>query len=142
MLRVAALRYSTSRHDAPRPLVTMQNRFARDCLAARASSSSRAWLTIGYFSIAAVETRDCEQYPQSSGHSPLFAFISTCKCTFTPQKCRRTRYVSATSPNTSASAAPKTAAHSLRVNASPAIALSASAAKLVVWGVVVMGSGK
>ena len=42
MLRVAALRYSTSRHDAPRPLVTMQKRFACDRFAARASSSSRS----------------------------------------------------------------------------------------------------
>ena len=39
----------------------MQKRFARDRFAARASSKSRSWLTIGYFSISAVDTRDCEQ---------------------------------------------------------------------------------
>ena len=55
-----------------------------------------------------------------------------------PQKRRRTRNVSATSDGTSASGAPSTDAHSARVNASPAIALSASAAKLVVSCVVVM----
>ena len=61
ILRAASARYSTSRQDAPRPLVTMQKRLARERLAARAPSSSCSWLTMEYFSMAASETRDCEQ---------------------------------------------------------------------------------
>src|SRR5262249_43952533 len=72
-----------------------------------------------YFGISAVETFDCEQYPQSSGHSPLLAFLSEYNWTSFPQYRWRTRYVAARSAGSSTSGQFKIARPCSAVSDSP-----------------------
>src|SRR5437764_620254 len=61
---------------------------ARRAHASRAPSSSTSRDSSWSFATGAVETIDCEQYPQSSGQMPLFAFTSMFSLTL-PPKCAR-----------------------------------------------------
>ncbi len=61
---------STSRSVGPRPLATRQTRFAPPASPAAAAALACSGFSQVYFRISAFEPRRCEQYEQSSGHSP------------------------------------------------------------------------
>src|SRR5207253_9905682 len=125
MSRTAAVTSRSSRWLGRRPLATMQYVPALRAHASRAPSTSTSRDSIWYFATGAVETIDCEQYPQSSGQIPLFAFTSMFSFTLRPKCARLTRNAACNSRRSWSSSAARTVRASPRLSGSPASALSA-----------------
>lgn len=114
-----------SRSAGPRPLATRHTRFAPAWIAASATSAALSGLIQEYLSTSALDPTRCEQYPQSSGHRPLFMLMIVLSLTRLPKNSRRTRAPAATT-SMSGSVPASRARASSRVGAWRRIALSAN----------------